>query len=529
MSLFVVRYPSTNSEIKTECVLIHGWGASSSIWTLWLTVIREHCNVTLIDLPGYGESDVMDYNNRNNLLRQCVKNLPPRAVYIGYSLGGMLALNIAKQFPQRVQAVITMGSNLKFVADEQWRHAMPKKTFEVFSTGVKNNLNKTLKRFMALQISGGKQEIFLLKILRANKLESSGDALAQSLKLLADLDNRTLMNTMQTPVLQMFGENDHLVPVALADELKEQEGKNIVIMDGAPHCLFISNPKKTWSYIHEFLKREKIITGTAPRLLDKKQIARSFSRAAISYDSVADLQREVGHHLCQYLPECSADVVMDLGCGTGFFSASFQQRYKNCHTVALDLAEGMVNYASQHHREKNISWLCGDAENIPLSDNSVDIVFSSLAIQWCEDSDGLFAELARVLKPGGSFVVSTLGPNTLHELRDAWLAVDDYTHVNRFVEQNQLLLSAQQAGLSSALDSVTGFDEKTITLEYDTLKKLTRELKSLGAHNINSGRLSGLMGKQRVRQFKKAYERQRNKQDLLPASYQVWFSVWRKA
>ncbi|MEE8058377.1 MAG: malonyl-ACP O-methyltransferase BioC [Pseudomonadales bacterium] len=264
-------------------------------------------------------------------------------------------------------------------------------------------------------------------------------------------------------------------------------------------------------------------------MLDKQLIAKSFSRAATTYDSVADLQRRVGQQLLTYLPTMPADNivdnVVDLGCGTGFFSSTLQTVFSDSQLIGLDLAEGMVAFAS--NRSEYGSWLCGDAENLPLAENSIGIIFSSLAIQWCEDSDALFSEVFRVLKPGGSFVFSTLGPATLHELRNAWCSVDNYIHVNRFVEQSVLVESIIRAGFSA--ENVRGrLTEDYITLEYDALKHLTRELKSLGAHNINNGRPVGLTGKHRVRAFKDAYEQQRNEQGMLPATYQVWYGVLEK-
>jgi malonyl-CoA O-methyltransferase len=225
------------------------------------------------------------------------------------------------------------------------------------------------------------------------------------------------------------------------------------------------------------------------------------------------------------LPESSPELVLDLGCGTGFFSRHLRETFPQAKVVGLDLAEGMAQHASQHQQADN--WLCGDAENLPLKDQCVDIIFSSLAIQWCEDNNALFAEVFRVLKPGGHFVFSTLGPNTLFELRDAWSAVDNYVHVNRFVEKSVIGSAVATSGFSEqALKD--GLLEEMIVLEYENLKQLTRELKSLGAHNVNNGRQTGLTGKQRIRGLIDAYEQRRNANNKLPASYQTWYGSLEK-
>lgn len=257
-------------------------------------------------------------------------------------------------------------------------------------------------------------------------------------------------------------------------------------------------------------------------LIDKQRVAESFSKAAGSYDSVAELQREIGTELVTKLPQCSVERILDLGCGTGFFTPLLRQRYPQAELVNLDLAQGMLKFARERRFDGNAAWLCADAEALPLADSSVDLIFSTLVIQWCEDTSRLFKEIARVLRPGGQFVVATLGPETLFELKNAWCAVDDFTHVNRFISSENLLAACPD-GLG-----VVAFSESFKVLEYTQLKELTDELKGLGAHNMNAGQQTGLTGRERIRRFKSAYEAQRNAQGLLPATYQVFFGVFEK-
>jgi malonyl-CoA O-methyltransferase len=180
----------------------------------------------------------------------------------------------------------------------------------------------------------------------------------------------------------------------------------------------------------------------------------------------------------------------------------------------------MLQFSRSHRILQSAYWICADAESIPVTDNSIDVIFSSLAIQWCENVDALFGEVFRVLKPGGKFVFSTLGPNTLCELRQAWRVVDNYVHVNHFLPEDVMRRAITGAGLS-----IQAWQEKAIVLQYQKLTDLTRELKGLGAHNINAGRPEGLMGKQRIKAFRHAYEEQRDHQDKLPVSYQLWYAV----
>ena len=251
--------------------------------------------------------------------------------------------------------------------------------------------------------------------------------------------------------------------------------------------------------------------------INKADIARSFGRAASTYDGYAGLQQKVGHQLMSRLPE-SAYKVMDLGCGTGFFTPHLAKHFTDAEMIGLDIAQGMLDHCQQQHGDL-AQWICGDAENLPLADNSLDVIFSSLAIQWCHQFPNVLSEALRVLKPGGSFVFSTLGPKTLFELRDAWSHVDNYQHVNRFVPVSDMQQAINEAGYSATNVAV----EYEIQ-QYKALKELTTELKKLGAHNLTQGRNTHLTGSQRIKGLLQAYEQHRQ-DGWLPATYEVVYGV----
>ncbi|MBB3167024.1 malonyl-ACP O-methyltransferase BioC [Simiduia aestuariiviva] len=255
---------------------------------------------------------------------------------------------------------------------------------------------------------------------------------------------------------------------------------------------------------------------------DKLAVAQSFSKAAQSYDSVAALQRSVGSELLAWLQDLGApNLVADLGSGTGFFTEQLQQKFPNAHTVGLDIAPGMLQFA-RAHRQENVHWLGGDMENLPLRAECVDVFFSSLAVQWCENLPQFFAEIFRCLAPGGYLALATLGPETLFELRDSWRAVDEYTHVNQFDAEVHVTEAAQRAGLA-----IARWQAAPRVMHYSSLRELTHELKALGAHNVNYQRAPGLTGRQKIKQLRDAYEGFRTPQGL-PASYQVYWMLVQK-
>lgn len=249
-------------------------------------------------------------------------------------------------------------------------------------------------------------------------------------------------------------------------------------------------------------------------LIDKRQVAESFGRAAQTYDQAAAFQRTVGNSLLARLPAWQIPrAVTDLGCGTGYFTRALQQRYSQT-VLGLDLAEGMLRYAREQSDGAGC-WVAADAESLPLRAESQHLIFSSLALQWCPDLAQVLREAKRVLRPGGCLAFSTLVDGSLFELRESWRCVDGFVHVNRFMAQDSL-----RAVLASAGFARWQCEIEEHVLHYGQLSELTRELKALGAHNLNPGRPGGLTGRARLRALTQAYEQYRN-DGSLPATYQV--------
>jgi malonyl-CoA O-methyltransferase len=167
------------------------------------------------------------------------------------------------------------------------------------------------------------------------------------------------------------------------------------------------------------------------------------------------------------------------------------------------------------------SWLrrfdrvCADALRMPLARASVDLIYSNLLLQWCNDPDAVFAEFKRVLRPHGLLTFSTFGPDTLKELRAAWASVDDYTHVNRFLDMHDIGDALVRAGLAEPV-----LDVERFTLTYEDAMSLMKDLKAIGAHNVTAGRPAGLTGRGRLESMLAAYEQQRT-DGRLPATYEV--------
>lgn len=253
----------------------------------------------------------------------------------------------------------------------------------------------------------------------------------------------------------------------------------------------------------------------------KQAIAQRFSAAATSYDRVAHLQRHVGSHLLQHplLPD-SAQQILDLGAGTGYFTQQLKQRYPSAQVIATDLALGMVQYARQHHVAD--SYLCADMEYLPLKTNSMDFIFSNLAVQWSLNFEQTLWECNRVLRPDGVLIFSSVLEGSLVELKSCWARVDDETHVNQFRtrQQYEKLCNTSQLSLLSSY-------EKTYCYYYDELKSLRHELRDLGANHLHAGRRPYLRARAQWQQLHSAYEKLRTPQGL-PLSWKIIYLMLKK-
>lgn len=264
----------------------------------------------------------------------------------------------------------------------------------------------------------------------------------------------------------------------------------------------------------------------------KRAVRRAFERAAAHYDAAAFLQQEIARRLDERQEgmKIAPRRILDAGCGTGYGAALLRARHAGVEILGLDLAERMLAHARARHRG---GWLrrlrqrlrgaapafqplCGDLENLPLARASVDMVWSSLALQWLDTPDAAFREAYRVLPPDGLFIFASFGPDTLKELRAASAGIDGYQHVNRFIDMHDLGDALVHAGFVNPV-----MEMEHITLTYADLPALLRDLKGIGAHTVLHDRRAGLMGKAAWRRLAENYAAFRRDDGRLPATYEV--------
>ncbi|MGE0754020.1 MAG: methyltransferase domain-containing protein [Alphaproteobacteria bacterium] len=256
-------------------------------------------------------------------------------------------------------------------------------------------------------------------------------------------------------------------------------------------------------------------------MFDTQAVAISFGKAAGQYDQHAHLQQQVRSHLLKVaLPYWTDDTnVLDLGCGTGALREEARTHRKHISLVGLDVAAGMCSMS----RARNLPVVQALAQAVPFASGSFDLVFSSLMLQWLSHPTLAFAEIARLLRPGGTAAIATLTDGTLKELKSAFAALDGLPHISDFHMPHSILCCAEQGGMQLCLAR-----QKTIIEYYPDTIALMRSIKAIGASNKHKGRSKGMMTPAKLAKLEQMYNTRYGRSQGLPASWQVLTMVLRK-
>ncbi len=229
-------------------VLLHGWSMHSGIWRHFVETLSEHCQVICVDLPGHGLSKTVQPYTLDNLCREILKVLPDSPFHlVGWSLGGLAAMQIAKHFPARVQTLSIIAGNPCFVEKADW----PGVKYEVLQ-GFKDNLaansSGTLLRFLALQVNGQENHKILLRRLKTSlseRLTPTLGVLEGGLAILRDTDLSDDLSAYQMPVQFILGGKDSLAPVSVAEAIRAENPEiKVEVIEGAGHVPFLSHSQR---------------------------------------------------------------------------------------------------------------------------------------------------------------------------------------------------------------------------------------------------------------------------------------------
>lgn len=264
-----------------------------------------------------------------------------------------------------------------------------------------------------------------------------------------------------------------------------------------------------------------------PEEMDKAAIGRNFNRAAPAYDQHAVLQDIILDRLLEQVPVfcIKPDRVLDLGSGTGKGAARLRKQYSGSRIIQMDIAEVMLCIAKKKAGRffSRDSFICADADQLPLADATIDMVFSSLMLQWSHMPDQLLQDLRRVIKPGGLLLFSTLGRDTLYELGESWHSSDNQSHVHEFPDIQTIGNLLVKCGFNQPVLST-----ERLVFNYNDVESIMKDLKLVGAVNSGINRRRSLTGKNRYLKCVQAYEQFRQ-DGKLPATYEIIYGhAWVK-
>jgi pimeloyl-[acyl-carrier protein] methyl ester esterase len=243
-----------------DLVLLHGWALHGGMWGPWLAELERHARLHLVDLPGHGHSawsaEVQDLASLARALRP---DLPRGAVLLGWSLGGMIALELARQHPGQAAALILVATTPKFLAGDDWEHGMPAEVLEEFARGLESDYRGTVQNFLALQTRGDEHSRETLRQLRRS-LEAHGppdvQALAAGLRILRSADLRDGLSGIALPSLVISGEHDRLTPPAAGRAIAAAlPAAQFLEIARSGHAPFLSHGPEVLGVVLGFLHR----------------------------------------------------------------------------------------------------------------------------------------------------------------------------------------------------------------------------------------------------------------------------------
>lgn len=506
---------------KVSLVLIHGWGCGNQAWQPLLDYLQTFADVKLIELPGFGNCPATADYQLQNLLAFIAEQISDKSWVMGWSLGGMLAVQLANHYPQKIAGVITLAANARLVAAEDYATAMPLAVNQVFNKSFSENPALALKTFSGLISQGAADERSLIKKFRSIFSVDTLDVTlaAEALQLLSQLGNRQALADMSQACLHLLADGDALVPAIASESLQAiNPAHKVKLLANCAHAIHWCYPQIVADLVQEFIQSHRV---PGKDFGFKRRIARNFSRASQGYDQAARVQFQSGKTLLDrftnnlYLPEQAK--ILDLGAGTGRMLPCLAEKFPTTDLLALDLSVAMLQQAAKNTAVCS-SFITADAESLPIANNQLDLIYSNFSMQWCQNLAQVFSEMSRCLKKNGEVLFTTLVDKSLYELRSAWSALGEAPHVIDFVDTQTLLDQ-----LSLDFDLVQ-CEKITMAEEFLQVSDLLKSLKAIGATYAShqTQKNTGLSGRKKFALLADAYETFR-RDGQYPLTYEVLF------
>ncbi|PCJ86967.1 MAG: pimeloyl-[acyl-carrier protein] methyl ester esterase [Thiotrichaceae bacterium] len=230
---------------SVTCIFVHGWAMNSAVWDDCIEQLPDWIKVIVVDLPGHGTMSKVSAQSLDDYVQALVPLVHQPVIWVGWSLGGLAVLRLAELHPQRVAAALLMATNPCFVRQENWLCAVETPVFDQFAADLNKDQDKTIRRFLALQVTGLNHGLSVVRKLQRS-IQSRGQASTQALEcgldILKQTDLRQALKSIDSPLHWLLGAKDSLIPAALAQQLKLQyQQENVLVLESASHAPFMSH------------------------------------------------------------------------------------------------------------------------------------------------------------------------------------------------------------------------------------------------------------------------------------------------
>ena len=241
-------------------VLLHGWGLSGNVWEGVISELQQFSHVSIIDLPGYGRSQSLNYRKYtlSNLATEIKQHIEPNSIILGWSLGGMIASQMAVDYPDTVDKLILVASSPQYFKDDDWPHAVSREILESFSNELLDDYKATILHFLAIQALGSEHAQDEIRLLRQRVFRDGlpdPKALKAGLDILLSANLRQQLKNITCPSLIINGQHDRLVPLHSGEAVAGLiQNSQLKLVQGASHAPFISHPKLFVNLVKEFIQ-----------------------------------------------------------------------------------------------------------------------------------------------------------------------------------------------------------------------------------------------------------------------------------
>ena len=255
-------------------------------------------------------------------------------------------------------------------------------------------------------------------------------------------------------------------------------------------------------------------------MIDKEYKRKVFNRHAKTYDEYSSLQNKISDNLFKKLDliEVRPNFILDLGCGTGRNGGILKEKYQNIRLINYDFSINMLQEAKKNQHKvlgAKSEFICGDIEKLSFSENTFDVIWSTSSLQWCNNISDIFKKAKSILKPGGLFIFSTFGPNTLFELKNVTKRISNYQKTNNFLDVLSIKDKLVKEGFSNPV-----IDSEEFCLSYKDISKLFLDLRKIGATSGFKNRNIGLSGKSFLKLIIDGYK-EYSYDGIFPATYEA--------